>query len=261
MDKALINGVLRAPFKNAHGICPECLGKVVAHMGDTEYFSHLPRFPWDKWWEPETHLHIAWKEHFLLGQRENTVWKSSKKHIADVKTSQPIVIEFQHCRISAENIKERENFYGDMVWVVDASVRKNIEMFEHHLVRCPSHLAPAITKQDILPPSLINSSEIWKFYWPGNRRFFKSWEKPNTAKPVFLDFERMGFWWLFSYDHDNANPRCGYVMRIDPEALLNWLGGNFKSASGRASEISFTRVDDPNRTASVPSPRNIRPRR
>lgn len=257
MDKALINGVLTAPFRNARGICPECFGKVVAHMGDTEYFSHLPRFRWDNWWEPETRWHIEWKEHFPLEQREQEVKSSSKKHIADVKTPKPIIIEFQHSRISAEDIKERENFYGDMVWVVDASDRKKIVMFENHLMRCPTHLAPAITNPAILPPSLINSSEIWKFYWPGNSRFFKSWAKPNAAKPVFLDFESMGFWWLLSYDHDNANPRCGYVIRIDPEAFLNWLGGSFKSPGGRASKISFTRVDDPDRIAWVPSPRDI----
>lgn len=258
MDRAMIDGELKPPTKGAHGVCPDCHGKVVAHVGtDTSYFSHLPRFPWDKWWEPETRWHIEWKEHFSIGQRENSILKSSKEHIADVQTLQPIVIEFQHSRLSGDNIKERENFYGDMVWVVDASVGKNMEMFEHHLSRCQSHLTPTITKPDILPPSLININEIWRFYWPGNSRFFRSWAAPNAAKPVFLDFDSMGFWWLLSYDHDNANPRCGYVMRIAPEAFLNWLGGNFNAASGRASEISFTRVDDPNRITWIPSPRNI----
>lgn len=257
MDKAMIGGVLKPPTKGAHGVCPDCGREVVAHVGiDTSYFSHLPRFRWDKWWEPETYWHIAWKEHFPLAQREQEVIKFSKKHIADVKTLEPVIIELQHSRLSTDTIKERERFYGDMVWILDASVGNYIKTFERHLMRCPNHLAPAINKPEILPPSLVNSSEIWKFYWPGNSLFFKRWSKPNALKPVFLDLESMGFWWLLSYDHED-NPRCGYVMRIDPAAFLNWLGGSVPCPSGRANEISFTNVDNPNRDPKAPSPRNI----
>jgi len=48
-----------------------------------------------------------------------------EKHIADVKTDQGWVIEFQHSCIKPEERRSREAFYGNMVWVVDGLRRTN----------------------------------------------------------------------------------------------------------------------------------------
>lgn len=42
-------------------------------------------------------------------------------HRADIRTPAGWVLEFQHSSISADEITEREAFYGQMVWIVDAS--------------------------------------------------------------------------------------------------------------------------------------------
>jgi competence CoiA-like predicted nuclease len=42
-----------------------------------------------------------------------------EKHIADVKTPNGLVVEFQHSAISAEEKLSRETFYKNMIWVVD----------------------------------------------------------------------------------------------------------------------------------------------
>ncbi len=44
-----------------------------------------------------------------------------EKHIADVRTSHGLVIEFQHSHIDPEERTARENFYKNMVWVVDGT--------------------------------------------------------------------------------------------------------------------------------------------
>ena len=63
-----------------------------------------------------------WKDAFppdrqeLVQIDENT----GEKHVADVKTPCGVVVEVQHSRISEHELRSREAFYGDMVWIVDA---------------------------------------------------------------------------------------------------------------------------------------------
>jgi hypothetical protein len=44
---------------------------------------------------------------------------SGEKHIADVRTEHGLTIEFQHSHLKPEEMSAREQFYGNMVWVVD----------------------------------------------------------------------------------------------------------------------------------------------
>ena len=46
---------------------------------------------------------------------------TGERHYADVRTDRPLVIEFQNSPISSSTIHIREAFYGDMVWVINAS--------------------------------------------------------------------------------------------------------------------------------------------
>lgn len=47
--------------------------------------------------------------------------QTGEKHIADVRTSHGLVIEFQHSRIDPQERTSRERFYGNMIWVVDGT--------------------------------------------------------------------------------------------------------------------------------------------
>ena len=62
-----------------------------------------------------------WKNKFPLDSQEVIQFDllTNEKHIADVKTSHNLVIEFQHSVISIEELSAREKFYGDMIWIVD----------------------------------------------------------------------------------------------------------------------------------------------
>jgi hypothetical protein len=78
----------------------------------------------DHWWKNETEWHRAWKEQFpvqwqeVLHRAEN-----GDRHIADVKTDQGWVLEFQNSYIKPEERRSREIFYQKMIWVVNGARR------------------------------------------------------------------------------------------------------------------------------------------
>jgi competence protein CoiA len=74
----------------------------------------------DSWHEPETVWHRAWKDNFPTDWQEISLRAPSGEiHRADVKTKGGCVIEFQHSPLSVAERQSRENFYGNMVWVID----------------------------------------------------------------------------------------------------------------------------------------------
>lgn len=99
--------------------CPVCESSVKPKCGSIKvwHWAHLKREDCDPWSEPESSWHAGWKNLFPRENREVVIGP----HRADIKTNAGIVIELQHSSISAETITEREQFYGRMVWVIDAA--------------------------------------------------------------------------------------------------------------------------------------------
>lgn len=59
--------------------------------------------------------------------------RTGEKHIADVRTSQGLVIEFQHSHIQPKERTSREKFYRNMVWVVDGTrLKRDYQRFLKH---------------------------------------------------------------------------------------------------------------------------------
>jgi hypothetical protein len=50
--------------------------------------------------------------------------QNGEKHIADVKTDQDWILEFQHSYIKLEERRAREGFYNNLLWIVDGTRRK-----------------------------------------------------------------------------------------------------------------------------------------
>jgi competence protein CoiA len=79
----------------------------------------------DPWSENETEWHRAWKDKFpedwqeVMHQAED-----GERHIADVKTHDGWVLEFQHSNIYRAERQSREAFYRSMVWIVDGTRRQ-----------------------------------------------------------------------------------------------------------------------------------------
>lgn len=114
------------------------------------HWAHRGRRVCDPWWENEGEWHRAWKRHFPLDCHEVVQHDSAgEKHIADVKLPSGLVIELQHSAMPFDEMRSREAFYGNMVWIVDAGpFRKNISIF-HPL---PDPAEPFVDDLVIAPP-------------------------------------------------------------------------------------------------------------
>jgi competence protein CoiA len=127
MKYALVNGVKTTPKKGINGHCQLCSAEVVAKCGDIKvhHWAHKSNIECDHWWETETPWHRNWKNCFPLEWQE-IIHKDSngEKHIADVKTPDGLVVEFQHSFITKEERDARESFYEHMIWIVDGTRRK-----------------------------------------------------------------------------------------------------------------------------------------
>ena len=101
------------------GFCPECGQYVKAHRGEivTPHFAHESGVDCDTWAEHETEWHRAWKQFVSVDNVERAV----VGHRADIVLDDGTVVELQHSGISPEEIRERENAYGKMIWLFDGT--------------------------------------------------------------------------------------------------------------------------------------------
>ena len=99
-----------------NGFCNVCNEKLIPKCGLIKiwHWAHKMNKDCDNWYEPETDWHINWKNEFPKEQQEFVIGK----HRADIKTNLK-VIELQNSSISPEEINERENFYGEMIWLIN----------------------------------------------------------------------------------------------------------------------------------------------
>jgi hypothetical protein len=105
---------------NAVGFCPITGNRVIPKCGEI-YAWHWANKAGqgDPWRSGETEWHRQWKLKFMKSWREVVVEKYDEKHIANVKTSR-FVIEFESSTPQTFTMTEKEQFFGNMVWVVNA---------------------------------------------------------------------------------------------------------------------------------------------
>jgi len=120
------------------------------------HWAHRGERHCDHWWEPETEWHRAWKDKFPAEWQEIVHRADNgEKHIADVKTAQGTVIEFQHSYLRPEERRSREAFYKPMIWIVDGLRRKrdkqSFDKTHCHIVR----LAPLTLRMPTKHCSLL----------------------------------------------------------------------------------------------------------
>jgi competence protein CoiA len=125
MKFALVNGEKAEAIKGMKGRCPNCGSEVIAKCGDfkIDHWAHKSIHNCDTWWESETEWHRQWKSNYLPEWQEVSLFNkiTNEKHIADVRTGEGLIIEFQHSFIKPNERIAREQFYKNMVWVVDGS--------------------------------------------------------------------------------------------------------------------------------------------
>lgn len=120
MRYAYVDGEKVEPTKGAKGICLACDGQVLAKCGKIKVHHWAHRAgECDPWAEPMSDWHRAWQD---AVKREH-VEVVRKPHRADIVGEGGTVIELQHSSIDPDTIAAREAFYGNMVWLFDATER------------------------------------------------------------------------------------------------------------------------------------------
>lgn len=169
----------------------------------TWHWAHKSLIDCDPWYEPESQWHVDWKMLFPADCQEVVVGR----HRADVKTARG-VIEFQRSHISMAEISEREEFYGDMVWILKGEdfeqnfdIRESSRYAKKYCAKCglklgwPMRQSPAAL-HGFCPACGSDKLKIvesfktyWTFRWKHPR---KSWFA--ARKPIGIDFDGMIFW-------------------------------------------------------------------
>ena len=124
MQYALVDGQKVPPAPRLKGACSMCGAAALAKCGTKViwHWAHTGRLHCDPWWETETAWHRAWKGCFAAEQREIVMHApNGEKHIADVRSANGMVVEFQNSAMSVAELQSREAFYGRMMWVVNAA--------------------------------------------------------------------------------------------------------------------------------------------
>lgn len=124
MKFALVDGIRTKPLKGLSGICQGCERPVVAKCGQIRrhHWAHESKQNCSYFRERETDWHRFWKDNFpeewqeVLQRDEVT----GEKHIADIQTDFEWTIEFQNSYISEDEKESRNDFYPNLVWVVNA---------------------------------------------------------------------------------------------------------------------------------------------
>ena len=123
MQFAFVNRVRSTAQPKTKGICQFCGDKMIPKCGPNKmwHWAHTPKRKCDPWWENETPWHREWKSYFPKEWRERIHEDpvANEKHIADVKTDTGRVLEFQNSPMPPDELHSRENFYGDMIWIVN----------------------------------------------------------------------------------------------------------------------------------------------
>lgn len=115
------------PEKGKTGFCQICKNPVKAYCGEIniDHWRHVAEQNCDTWKEHESEWHREWKNKFPEDWQEVIIEINNEKHIADIKTNNGLILELQNSSISKATIKERELFYQNIVWLINANTFKD----------------------------------------------------------------------------------------------------------------------------------------
>jgi hypothetical protein len=169
--------------------------------------------------------------------------ENGMKHIADVKTAQGWVIEFQHSAIKPEERRSRDAFYGKLVWVVDGT----------RLKRAKTQFMKA---WDCGKP--LGSGEGVRIVFVNECSLLRVWA--GSQAPIFFDFGDEVLWWLIAGSTEGRvwigkYPRAEFiaVLRggtaekpLDLADLITWAKGQLATyeSTQRALEAQRARLQD-----------------
>lgn len=246
MEIALVDGLRANPAPGLTGACQFCGQAMISKCGEqiVWHWAHNGRRTCDPWWENEGPWHRAWKSFFPSEFHERVHFdEKGKKHIADVQLPNGLVVELQHSPMPLDEMRSREAFYRNMIWIVDgAPFIKNISIFdplpnpdlpfvddlrfygphpawrntlfkramsyEHLMFYRASKVKPEDTMVEVESGRTI--TEDFESTYAGHHLFL--WVKPHdvwyqTTQPTYIDF---------------GDERVGRLMRYRPNVDKLW---------------------------------------
>ena len=183
--------------KGYSALCPYCETEVIAKCGEiySHHWAHKDGSECDPWREGETDWHRKWKAWFYKDHVEVTVKKDGVRHQADIAIplddGEVLYIEIQNSPITPAEIKERQEFYGNVAWVFNI--------------------------QDCHPQRFqINPQEEHStFLWLHPRSIF-------SAHKIFLDYKSDSQLLFQVKDYYDSQPLTGWGLIIESHELINF---------------------------------------
>lgn len=252
MKYAIVEEVKTSASPGLKGECSFCGSTVISKCGDVNiwHWAHIPKRNCDSWWENETEWHREWKNHFDIRHQEVIHYaEDGEKHIADVKTDDGLVIELQNSSISYAEIQSRNNFYKNIIWIVngehfrerffilhqlpnpDSKEMDDIRIqFDGHKDHYPVFFRVSENEPDATMVRIHGFNELNALVerqYVGHRLF--AWDNPrtnwyNVEVPVYLDF---GDNFLYKLERYGASEV--YCIRIiSKKGLIESNGGQYQ---------------------------------
>lgn len=213
MKFALVNGQRQEAQTNLSGECVACGRPMVAKCGEVRvrHWAHKGHRLCDPWWENETEWHRDWKDQFPADWQEIVhAAGDAERHIADVKTGDGWVIEFQHSYLRPDERRSRNAFYPKLIWVVNGKRRKRDAVQFLNALNDGLRIGPvrrAFSDECVL---------------------LREWAGSNA--PIFLDFGGQVLWWLFARSTDGST----YVA---PYSRARFIESHCRGATELAQEF------------------------
>lgn len=179
---ALVEGVREEASPRLRGSCVGCGAPMIAKCGSKKlhHWAHKGRLVCDHWWEPETEWHREWKSHFPKEWQEvRHLSVSGEVHIADVKTPNGTVLEFQYSAIHPDELAAREAFYGpQMAWIASGTrLKRDADAFRRAVFSAG--------------PDLIADLRAWQMPVAKAPAIVQRWAE--SRRTVFLDFGEVDY--------------------------------------------------------------------
>jgi competence protein CoiA len=192
------NGRKDEATPGASARCPHCKAEVIPKCGEikTWHWAHRDVEDCDHWGEPETDWHRSWKAQIPADRAEATIKRFGEEHRADITRPDGTVVELQHSSLSPEEIREREAFYGSMVWLFD------IRAFS----------PPCEGDPRFIPKE---KDGFHSFRWKHPRKHVA-----HTSKPTYLDMGPR----IMRLKKIHTESPCGGWGRVKPRSeFMKWL--------------------------------------
>ena len=208
MKYALVDGIKTEATPKAQGKCLCCGVEVIAKCGEKRawHWAHKnnEECNYSKK-EPKTQWHLDWQNYFPKEWQEVrcTDEQTGEIHIVDIKTTNGLVVEFQHSAINPEERSSREQFHKNMTWVVDGTrlkydfkrFTKNIENLQPFRIsnsEIPFSLYTVNWVDEILPKSWLSATVPLYFDFRPEKIDDSESDQQKSLRNLMWGFFRIG---------------------------------------------------------------------